>query len=79
LLDEPLAGVDAPTRRALLDRIGQLVAAGTAVVMATHHRNEWPPYATHELELASGRARYVGPLRLEETPRQSRRTRKRAS
>jgi len=79
LLDEPLAGVDAPTRRVLLDRIGQLVAAGTAVVMATHHRNEWPPYATHELELAGGRARYVGPIRIEETPRQARRTRKRAS
>src|SRR4030095_635033 len=51
LLDEPLAGVDAPTRRVLLDRIGHLVADGTAVVMSTHHRNEWPPYTTHELEL----------------------------
>ena len=79
LLDEPLAGVDAPTRRVLLDRIGQLVAGGTAVVIATHHRNEWPPYTTHELELAAGRARYVGPIRLEETPRQARRTRKGAS
>jgi molybdate transport system ATP-binding protein len=63
LLDEPLAGVDAPTRRVLLDRIGQLVAGGTAVVMSTHHREEWPPYATHELELASGKARYVGVIR----------------
>jgi molybdate transport system ATP-binding protein len=64
LLDEPLAGVDAPTRRVLLDRIGQLVAGGTAVVMTTHHREEWPPYATHELELAGGKARYVGSIRL---------------
>jgi molybdate transport system ATP-binding protein len=63
LLDEPLAGVDAPTRRVLLDRIGQRVAGGTAVVIATHHRDEWPPYATHEIELASGRQRYVGLLR----------------
>jgi ABC-type molybdenum transport system ATPase subunit/photorepair protein PhrA len=47
----------------LLDRIGQLVAGGTAVVMSTHHREEWPPYATHELELASGKARYVGVIR----------------
>ena len=63
LLDEPLAGVDAPTRRVLLDRIGQVVAGGTAVVMTTHHREEWPPYATHELELAGGKARYVGAIR----------------
>jgi molybdate transport system ATP-binding protein len=63
LLDEPFAGVDAPTRRVLLDRIGQLVAGGTAVVMSTHHREEWPPYATHELEMVAGKARYIGPIR----------------
>jgi molybdate transport system ATP-binding protein len=64
LLDEPLAGIDAPTRGVLLDRIGQLVAKGTAVVMTTHHRDEWPPYATHELELQAGRMKYAGHLRL---------------
>ena len=63
LLDEPLAGIDAPTRGVLLDRIGQLVAKGTAVVMTTHHRDEWPPYATHELELDAGRMKYAGPVR----------------
>jgi molybdate transport system ATP-binding protein len=63
LLDEPLAGIDAPTRSVLLDRIGQLVAKGTAVVMTTHHSDEWPPYATHELELESGRMKYAGVLR----------------
>jgi len=63
LLDEPLSGIDAPTRSVLLDRIGQLVAKGTAVVMTTHHRDEWPPYATHELELDAGRMKYAGPVR----------------
>jgi molybdate transport system ATP-binding protein len=63
LLDEPLAGIDAPTRSVLLDRIGQLVANGTAVVMTTHHRDEWPPYATHELQLEDGRMKYAGPMR----------------
>ena len=53
----------APTRSVLLDRIGQLVAKGTAVVMTTHHRDEWPPYATHELELDAGRMKYAGPVR----------------
>jgi molybdate transport system ATP-binding protein len=63
LLDEPLAGIDAPTRSVLLDRIGQLVTHGTAVVMTTHHRDEWPPYATHELQLEAGRMKYAGPMR----------------
>ena len=64
LLDEPLAGIDAPTRSVLLDRIGQLVTKGTAVVMTTHHRDEWPPYATHELQLEAGRMKYAGPIRI---------------
>lgn|GEM_PF-122488 len=63
LLDEPLGGIDAPTRTVLLERIGRLVAQGTAVVMTTHHRDEWPPYATHELELSAGRMRYAGHMR----------------
>jgi ABC-type molybdenum transport system ATPase subunit/photorepair protein PhrA len=63
----------------LLDRVGQLVAGGTAVVMATHHRDEWPPYATHELELAAGRPRYVGTMRAPEPARSARRARKGAS
>jgi molybdate transport system ATP-binding protein len=63
LLDEPFAGVDAPTRRALMQRVAALAASGTAVVAATHQLNDWPGCATHELELAEGRARYCGPLR----------------
>jgi len=63
LLDEPFAGVDGPTRRELLAHVESMVAAGTAVVMATHHRSEWPPSATHELELARGHAVYCGPVR----------------
>jgi molybdate transport system ATP-binding protein len=66
LLDEPLCGVDAATRGALLERLDALVAGGTAVVMATHHRAEWPRRATHELELSAGRVRYRGPVRRRE-------------
>jgi len=32
-------------------------------VMASHHRDEWPDNASHELELDAGRARYSGPVR----------------
>ena len=63
LLDEPFAGVDVPTRRALMQRVSALAAAGTAVVVTTHRPGDWPGCATHELELAGGRARYCGPLR----------------
>jgi molybdate transport system ATP-binding protein len=63
LLDEPLAGVDAPTRRDLSARLQSMVAEGTAVVMTTHRRSEWPPCATHELELVQGAVRYAGRIR----------------
>jgi len=63
LLDEPFAGVDEPTRRDLVERIEDRVAGGTAVVMTTHRRSEWPRCASHELELARGEVRYAGPVR----------------
>jgi len=63
LLDEPLAGVDSPTRRALGERVLALAAGGTAVVVSAHRPGDWLRCATHELELAGGRARYCGPIR----------------
>ena len=63
LLDEPFAGVDAPTRHALMRRVAALAAHGTAVVVSTHLPADWPGCATHELELVAGRARYSGPVR----------------
>ncbi len=63
LLDEAFSGVDGPTRRSLKRHVEAMVADGTAVVMTTHHRPEWPDCVTHELELAGGEARYCGPVR----------------
>jgi molybdate transport system ATP-binding protein len=63
LLDEPLAGVDSPTRRALVERVLALAAGGTAVAVSAHRPGDWLGCATHELELAGGRARYCGPIR----------------
>lgn len=62
LLDEPYAGVDRATRGILMGRVEALVGRGVAVVLATHHRDEWPRATTHELELGDGRAAYCGPL-----------------
>lgn len=63
LLDEPFTGIDTPTRAVLAQQIDTLTAAGTTVVLITHHREEWPPGATHELELAAGRIVYAGRVR----------------
>jgi molybdate transport system ATP-binding protein len=63
LLDEPFSGVDSPTRLSLMVHVAAMVASGTAVVMTTHHRTEWPSCVTHELELAGGRTIHCGPVR----------------
>jgi molybdate transport system ATP-binding protein len=68
LLDEPLAGIDAPTRRRLMRRVEALAARGTAVVVAVQKPGDWPACATHELELSRGRALYCGPLRRGSAP-----------
>jgi ABC-type molybdenum transport system ATPase subunit/photorepair protein PhrA len=64
LLDEPCAGIDSGTRSQLIADIDRLIAAGTAVVMSTHHRDEWPTATTHEIELVAGRAAYAGVRRV---------------
>jgi molybdate transport system ATP-binding protein len=63
LLDEPFSGVDSPTRLSLMAHVATMVGSGTAVLMTTHYRSEWPACVTHELELAGGRAIYCGPVR----------------
>nr|MCU0758266.1 hypothetical protein [Steroidobacteraceae bacterium] len=57
------AGVDATTRGALRRGIEAQVESGTAVVLASHHGDEWPANASHELELVRGAAAWCGPLR----------------
>jgi len=63
LLDEPFAGLDPDARADLMRRLARRAAGGAAVVIATHHREEWPAFATHELELRRGTTRYQGPRR----------------
>jgi molybdate transport system ATP-binding protein len=63
LLDEPYTGLDAATRARLRALVEQAVQSGVTIVMATHHRDEWPLGTTHELQLAHGRALYCGPRR----------------
>jgi molybdate transport system ATP-binding protein len=63
LLDEPYTGLDALTRRGLRALVEAWLSEGRTIVIATHHRDDWPRGTSCELELAAGRARYGGPLR----------------
>jgi molybdate transport system ATP-binding protein len=63
LLDEPYTGLDAATRQRLRALVERWISRGRTIVIASHHRDDWPRGATHEIELESGRARYSGPLR----------------
>ena len=73
LLDEPYAGVDARTRTGLRSLVQRAFDSGITVVIVTHHRDEWPRGATHELELAHSRVIYCGPLRPRRALRQKHR------
>jgi molybdate transport system ATP-binding protein len=63
LLDEPYAGLDAPTRAALRARVERANVKGATILIVSHHRHEWPAHASHELELKAGAVVYCGPLR----------------
>jgi len=63
LLDEPYTGLDAPTRARLRSLVDNLASRERSIVIATHHLDDWPRHATHELELAAGSVRYCGALR----------------
>ena len=63
LLDEPYTGLDASTRARLRVLVDKLANKERTVVIATHHRDDWPRRATHELELDAGRVRYCGTVR----------------
>jgi molybdate transport system ATP-binding protein len=63
LLDEPYAGIDPATRASLRTLVDRKLQSGVTVVMATHHRDEWPAATSHELELDRSRVVYCGPVR----------------
>jgi tungstate transport system ATP-binding protein len=62
LLDEPFAGLDAPTRSALMaDLAAVLRAEGTTTVLVTHDRDEVRALADRVAVLVAGRLRQLGP------------------
>ena len=63
LLDEPTAGVDPQSRAFLLDRVHDLVSAGTSVLYATHYMEEVSKVCSHILLLDHGKVLVSGDLK----------------
>ncbi|SDK85634.1 molybdate transport system ATP-binding protein [Maridesulfovibrio ferrireducens] len=60
LLDEPLAGVDAASRKEIYNLLESLAAAGVAMVYVTHHKEELIPSISHVLEITDGKISFNG-------------------
>lgn len=75
VLDEPAAGLDLPSREALIVAIERSVGRDEhlAVVMATHHLEEIPPSTTHAAFLRDGVLVTSGPVEDVLTPEHLRR------
>ncbi len=62
LLDEPTVGVDPQSRAFLLDRVRELVAAGTTVLYATHYMEEVSAVCSDIVLLDHGQVLAAGEL-----------------
>jgi len=70
LMDEPAAGLDLPSREALVARLAGLARdpASPPMVLVTHHLEEVPPGTTHALLLRGGGVVAAGPVDAVLTP-----------
>ncbi|WP_435094201.1 energy-coupling factor ABC transporter ATP-binding protein [Halorubrum sp. N11] len=55
VLDEPFTGLDEPARRAVLDRLRELRATGTSVIVVTHDLRDVLELADRVVGLSAGR------------------------
>ena len=55
VLDEPFTGLDWPARKSVLDRLDDLRAAGTSVIVVTHDLRDLLSRADRVVALSSGR------------------------
>jgi biotin transport system ATP-binding protein len=61
VLDEPFSGLDWPSRRAVLERLDALSAAGTSVVIVTHDLRDVLERADRIVALSDGEIAFEGP------------------
>ncbi|WP_241157665.1 metal ABC transporter ATP-binding protein [Schaalia sp. ZJ1691] len=64
IMDEPMAGIDAASRRRLAGIVSDLRAAGTTILVVLHELGELAPSIDRELHIGSGHITYDGPPRL---------------
>ena len=62
LLDEPFDGLDAETRRELLEWLREASACGTTIVLTAHHDADVPAWVTRRLRLLPGGTAQIGSL-----------------
>ena len=55
ILDEPFTGLDAPARASVLDRLSDLAASGTGIVVVTHDLRDVLGLADRVIAMAEGR------------------------
>jgi molybdate transport system ATP-binding protein len=55
LLDEPLDGLDLPTRVSMRELLNEIGARGTSLLIASHHPNDLPRCITHVAQVMQGR------------------------
>jgi len=65
VLDEPFTGLDEPARRSVLDRLCELRAAGTGVIVVTHDLRDVFDLADRVVGLSAGR------VAVDEAPREA--------
>jgi iron complex transport system ATP-binding protein len=63
VLDEPTAGLDLVARQRFLGDVNRLAAAGTTVILVTHHVEEIFPEMRTVILLREGRIAFAGPPR----------------
>lgn len=63
LLDEPFSGLDATSRRTMMELIASLMRGGTQVILISHREDDILPGLTHRAVMRSGRI-----IRLETLP-----------
>jgi iron complex transport system ATP-binding protein len=61
VLDEPTAGLDMLARRRFLEEVRRIAAAGTTIILVTHHVEDIIPEIGHVVLLKDGRVAMAGP------------------
>lgn len=66
IMDEPMAGIDAASRRRLADILAEAKDSGTTTLLVLHELGELGPHLDRELHISSGHLSYDGAPHIED-------------